>query len=236
MTDRIRVIVVGSLGTLLLVGLLIVLYLWADPITGSWGNVSERSEVAVWVAATAVPFGGPLPYIVAIGLLLWAARKYRWPRGRQVAILLPIVFAVTGLGSFAVKIVVGRPRPFTLHQQIAPPANAWKRHLDRRFQSFPSSDVMVAAGLATVLFLLVGHGRGRYALVLFPAYSAAGRILIARHYPSDCLAAMALGAATTWLLWRLQERWLAARAARTDATGPPPGSPRTEARSPDGDA
>jgi membrane-associated phospholipid phosphatase len=183
-----------------------------------------------------VPFGGPLPYIAAIVLLLWAARKYRWPRGRQVAWLLPIVFAVTGLGSHGIKIAVGRPRPFMLHTPWPSHNSAWKRHLDRRFQSFPSSDVMVAAGLATVLFLLVGHGRWRYGLVVYPAYSAAGRILIARHYPSDCLAALALGVATTWALWRLQERWLAARAARTGATDPPPGSPVPEAPPPDADA
>lgn len=209
MADRRCVTIRWALTALLIIGVNVALCLWADPITARWGNVAERSTVAVWFATAAVPLGGPLPYVAAILLLLWAARTYGWPRGRQFAVLLPIVFAATGLGSFAVKIAVGRPRPFTLHQAAPTFEHAWQRRLDGRFQSFPSSDVMVAAGLATVLALLLERGRGRYALFLMPGLSAAGRILIARHYPSDCLAALVLGAVLAWVLRRLQERWLA---------------------------
>jgi membrane-associated phospholipid phosphatase len=205
-----------------------------DRAAAEWGLRLYGTDLSDYLGGAGVPLGGPLPYVAAIALLLWAARRYAWPRGRRFALLLPLVFAATGLGSFAVKIAVGRQRPFMLHEPQPTFASAWERRLDRRFQSFPSSDVMVAAGLAMTLFLLLESGPARYALFAIPAYSAFGRVLIARHYPSDCLAAAALGMVVAWLLWRWQERRAAAApAAHTDAPDPPAADPAPPAPAPD---
>ena len=205
---------------MVLVAIEVLLVLYVDRPAAEWGLRLYGTDVSDYLGGAGVPLGGPLPYLAAVLLLLWAARRYGWPRGRQVAWLLPIVFAVTGLGSFAVKIAVGRQRPFMFQQPQPGFATAWERHLDRRYQSFPSSDAMVAAGLSMVLFLMLERGAARYAVFALTAYSAFGRVLIARHYPSDCVAGAALGALLAWLLWRLQERWLA---ARQGCTAPPDG-------------
>jgi len=198
----------------------VLLVLYVDPITAGWGNLAWKSPLAGLFATGGVLLGGPLPYRGAFLALLWACRRYRWPRGRRFAILLPFVFAVTGLGSRAAKVIVGRPRPITLHRPAVTFPSEWARHLNGQFQSFPSGDVTVAAGLATVLFILLERGGARYLLFAIPLFSAAGRIGNARHYPSDCLAGLALGILSAWAVWRLQERWIAARAARTGALEP----------------
>lgn len=202
-----------------------LLIVYVDPIAERWGNAVHRREWVIAVVTGTEPLGGPVPYIAALILLAAAAWRYRWGRGWRFAVLVPVVFAVSGLGSYGIKIIVGRPRPFTLVQPAQVYASEWQRHLDRRCQSFPSSDVMVAASFAMLLFLLPERGRARYLLFALPVLTAAGRITNARHYPSDCLAAFILGVAVTWLLWRLQERWWPARAARTAAPPPSPAGP-----------
>jgi len=228
-------VLVAAIVLLIAVEALLVLYV--DRGVGLWALSVYQTDAADYLGGAGVPLGGPLPYLAAILLALWAARRYRWAMGRRVAFALPLVFALSGLGSYAVKAAVGRPRPFMLEQPPPTFNSTWERRLDRRYHSFPSSDVMVAAGLATVLFLMLERGRARYAVFAIPVYSAFGRIIIARHYPSDCLAAVMLGIAATWLLWRLQERLsAAARAARTGGPEPSPEGPGPPAPPPFGEA
>ena len=72
---------------------------------------------------------------------------------------------------------------------------------DNALKSFPSGDVTIAAGLATVLCLAVGRGWARYLFYLLPTLSAFGRITGAKHYPSDCLFGFFLGTVVALLIW-----------------------------------
>jgi membrane-associated phospholipid phosphatase len=74
--------------------------------------------------------------------------------------------------------------------------------IENEIHSFPSGDVTVAAGLAAGLFLLAGRGRVRYLVFGLAALSAAGRMLGAKHYPSDCLFGALVGIAVAALLWK----------------------------------
>lgn len=201
---------------------LLVVVLYVDPFAGGWGNVASRSLVASVISTAAVPLGGPLPSLAAMVLLLWAARKWDWSRGRQFVLLVPLVFVGAGLASHVIKIAVGRQRPFVCYEGLSGHTSWWTRRLDGRFHSFPSADVTVAAGLSMALFLLLEHGTARYLLFLLPAFSAAGRVLNARHYPSDCLAGAVLGMVVAWWLWRLHERRSAARLGHTAELGRSP--------------
>jgi membrane-associated phospholipid phosphatase len=198
----------AALGGIVLLALVCI---QLDLPAARWAHEVRPKAWARWVSAAGVPLGGPLPYIAAIGLLVWAARRWDWPTGRRVAWLLPIVFAVTGLGSHGIKMIVGRPRPYMLTDPWPPSAASWTRRFDLRFQSFPSADVMVASGLVTVLMLLLEDRPARYLLLAIPLASSLGRMVIVVHYPTDCLGAMVLGSAAAWGLWHWQLRWLARR-------------------------
>jgi len=194
----------------LLVCVLVMVFTFIDPIVGRWAVAVCRNEWALEVRNEAKVLGGPLPCVLG-AVVLWAAgRGLNARKAQRFAVLMLLALIVGTLSCHFVKMAVGRPRPFMMAQPAPTNQTAWEHRADSRFHSFPSGDVTVAAGFGMVGFLLAGGGSARYLLFLVPVLSMAGRVCGARHYPSDCLAAIVLGVLTVWVLWRLQE----ARAAR----------------------
>jgi membrane-associated phospholipid phosphatase len=198
---------------------------YMDPIVAHWATGACGSEWAQSLRSEARILGGPWPTVIG-ALALWAAgRGLNLAKARRFAALMVAVLVVGTLGCHLVKMIVARPRPFMIAAPTPAGQGAWERRVDSRFHSFPSGDVTVAAGFAMVAFLLAGGGGGRYLLFLIPLASTAGRVCAARHYPSDCLAAIVLGILAAWVLWRIQERRLARRAPHSDVErrrGPDP--------------
>ncbi len=183
-----------------------LLMIFVDPAAGRWGNAVRHSD-AVWVYRKIVgPLGHGTPWGIAFIAALVAAAVWRTTRYLWVALVILLTFIWSGGLCHLIKIAVHRPRPEIMW---APWFGGWGlsvRFVENQLHSFPSGDVTVAAGLAMVGFLLIGRGWARYLLFAMPVLSGMGRIVAARHYPSDCLAGMVLGIAIAAIMWRVVMR------------------------------
>jgi undecaprenyl-diphosphatase len=147
--------------------------------------------IVTTIVAPAVSFG---TYAV-VGL----ARR-RW-RGLWVAGVLAASTLASVLSAGALKGLVARPRPYMAARSSEAGGGLPPSGTDVR--SFPSGDVATATCTATVLFLASRWRRGRFASAGLSLVSAAARIVPARHYVSDCLGGLLLGALVTLAFWRL---------------------------------
>jgi membrane-associated phospholipid phosphatase len=133
------------------------------------------------VTATA----GNLAYLLAAGLAAWF-----WRRARKCdAVVLLLSVAGSGLISSVLKLIFARPRP-----SIFPPVAV------ERTYSFPSGHTMTAVALYGVLAVLLWQQRQRIWAVSSAAWVpviALSRVYLGAHYPSDVLAALAVG--VLWL-------------------------------------
>jgi len=183
-----------------------LLMVTVDPTVGRYMAARYESPSVQPFLDSVDPLGRA-PLIGGIGvLLLGAAVLARSKQLARVGVLVLLTFALCGGAVYSLKVVVRRPRPWVAylhHVSWSTTQSDWNWARDGGAHSFPAGDATCAAGLATVLFLAVGRGRARYALFLIYLLSAAGRVVGARHYPSDCLAALVLGASLAALAWRL---------------------------------
>ncbi|WP_428653265.1 phosphatase PAP2 family protein [Runella sp.] len=104
----------------------------------------------------------------------------------------------------ATKRIVLRDRPFIEH----PTLFAARIEGEEPHYSFPSGHTTVAFSTATTLAI---NYRKWYVIV--PAYAWAGAVGYSRmrlgvHYPSDILAGAVTGAASAWLSYKIQQKWL----------------------------
>jgi membrane-associated phospholipid phosphatase len=146
---------------------------------------------------------GNAPLVPGVGgVFLLAALVKRSRRLARAGVLILLIFGLCGGSVYALKSAVRRPRPWTQNLAWSETIrdSSWSRN--GQAHSFPSGDVTCAAGLATALYLAAGRGRARYLLFLIPLASSLGRVLGARHYPSDCLAGLLLGMGLAALAWR----------------------------------
>jgi membrane-associated phospholipid phosphatase len=118
---------------------------------------------------------------------------------RRVLRLLVCAFGA-GLMSNVVKVVVARHRPATLDARHVAETFAgflpwvtqgWQQITNRDIQSFPSSHVATATGLAAGLTWL--YPQGRWLFAAFVMLAAVQRWQCGAHYASDTLAGAALG-------------------------------------------
>ena len=191
--------IAGGMAGLLLLAMVVR---FVDPGVGAWACTVRHTAWSIAIRRVGALLGGPLPHLVAAGALLLAAAVVGSRRLRRYAGLVMLVFVCTALSCHILKIAVSRPRPVMLVKAWPQNETILGHWNNGQFHSFPSGDVAVAAGLAMVGVLLMGRGRARWLWFLLPAYCAVARVVGARHYPSDCLAAATLGVALAWLLWR----------------------------------
>lgn len=127
--------------------------------------------------------------VVCYGVLLLLKRaKWRW-----VAFGTLLAGAAAGVFNWVLKWTFLRARPdsnfspysfFNFHE--------WSKE-SRVFFSFPSGDVAVVAGVVSYLFCALRNGMWRWFLFLLPLATACYRMDMNRHWPSDTVAAMAVG-------------------------------------------
>jgi len=201
-----------AVGAVLLV--IVLAMLFVDPVVGRWANTVAGVGWVETLRSFVRPLGrDALQGLFVLALLIAALVSRSWSYAR-LALVVGVAYAISGLTCHVIKMVVHRPRPEVMP---VPWLGGWGLAacmLENELHSFPSGDVTIAAELATVVFLAIGRGYLRYLLVLIPFLSAVGRIIVAAHYPSDCLASALLGTSVSILVWR----WLMPRP--TPAAGP----------------
>lgn len=132
--------------------------------------------------------------VVVAGVGVWLARRHGGAaRARWAVVTVTAAWATSAL----LKLVVRRPRP-DVGDPLAHASGF----------SFPSGHATGAAAAAAVLVVLVWPVLGRRGRVLVPALAAAvalltaaDRVLLGVHHPSDVAAGLVLGAAVTAGAW-----------------------------------
>jgi len=194
---------------------IVLLMLFLDPAVGRWESTVAGTAWVQTFWSFVKPFGREMIQgLFILGLLIAAAVSRSWGYAR-LALVVGVAYAISGTTCHLIKMAVHRPRPEVMR---LPWVGGWgvaACMIENELHSFPSGDVTIAASLATVMFLAIGRGRARYVLFLIPFLSAVGRIVVAAHYPSDCLAGALLGMATAVLVWR----WLMPGAGSTGGPG-----------------
>ena len=129
------------------------------------------------------------PKVVLAGLIALAVLVR--PAGAPAVVVALVALAPTNLAVEALKHGVGRVRP--------------DGDRNRKNSSFPSSHAANAAAIATVLARR--FRKASIPLLLIAATVAFSRLYLNRHYPSDVLAAVTIGAVSAWVT----DRWLSRR-------------------------
>jgi undecaprenyl-diphosphatase len=175
--------------------------------------VGGRSPVWFWIAAAITSLGSGW---MILGLLPF----FRRPAWRPAtAALIAALLATSGVVA-ALKLAVGRARPFVAHP--------WARVLGLQFpsdHSFPSGHA--AGSFAFAAFVAQVSPRHRWGLLALASAIAVSRVALGVHYPSDVLVGALLGAAIGYSSARGLSRWREHRAA----SSAPPRSDAPVARS-----
>jgi len=104
--------------------------------------------------------------------------------------------------AYALKFILLRARPYADLGPFSFFNGAGLFQDDRAFQSFPSGDVAVVSGMSFYLFCTAAPNPLRWALVLLPLATAFSRVSLNKHWPSDTLFALGLGAVMAMAVWR----------------------------------
>jgi membrane-associated phospholipid phosphatase len=137
--------------------------------------------------------GAPL-LIFGVGLI--EKNKDLQEKGIQTG----VAFAATLGGTYALKYLVNRPRPYVTYPDL-------RNVTTEETPSFPSGHTSSSFSIATSLSL---NFRKWYVVVPAYAWAAAtgySRMYLNVHYPSDVLVGAVLGSGTAWLTWKINKKW-----------------------------
>lgn len=171
-----------------------------DTLRGESAMVrSVQSEISLHGASRAVS-SALVPVVITVPVGLFAAGH---AMGNEYDALSGVVLlsaqAVTLGATYALKELVGRPRPWRAHPDCIYPGS-----VDDEF-SFPSGHSSSAATLATYLSLRYPQWYVIAPAVLFTGYTWYARMNLGVHYPTDIIAGAILGAAVGYGAYRLTE-------------------------------
>jgi len=138
---------------------------------------------------------------IALGLLLLCFKKTR----KGGFLLLVSLGVGVLLNNFIIKPLVARPRPFAADPALADFITSIGLKLPTDY-SFPSGHTQIAINAAVFLTIFF-KGKGAWSWI--PAILiASSRVFLCVHYPTDVLAAMAIGAAVAALVATLGRKLL----------------------------
>lgn len=137
------------------------------------------------------PLGSGIPQGIVLLTLLTLGLGLDRPRLTRAAKYLLCAFVVGTLVATMVKWTVRRPRPSEAGQPRPPLSTQIE---SGEWHSFPSGDVTATSAVMIVLWGLLGQRRRWQWLLVVPVLVAVQRVLAARHFPSDVLAGLVLGA------------------------------------------
>jgi membrane-associated phospholipid phosphatase len=135
------------------------------------------------------PIGSGVTLLMLCVALALLGRTCARSRVCEAGYLGALAFMVAGLVEYALKYVVGRPRPAAAGPLVGP-----------EFDSFPSGHATSVFAVATVLGAV--YPRLRWPLYTLAAAIALGRVYLARHHLSDVVAGALIGLVIASLLLR----------------------------------
>jgi len=154
------------------------------------------------------------PWVMAVGFWALAVLMRRAPAERLARGIL-FSGALASLLTQALKFLLLRARPFGQE-------GAWSflnisglLGDSRVYQSFPSGDVVVVAGMIFYLVLFLSRFKAAWILALLPAATAMSRINADKHWPTDTLFAIGLGLMTAALIRGLEVSGTPVRVEKT---------------------
>lgn len=184
------------------------LIIWMSEHPDVAANLSDFStlyEVKGVLAATAIWW-------------VWSRPAARTQLGQRIdaAALVAVIMVAILIGRMTANLLPYRPRPFVdpaVAGELAQ-TDAWLQD----WSSFPSDHAMIFGAFA-VAMLRVAPRLGWWLLGLHAVLLVSlPRILVGKHYASDVLAGLAVGAAIGWLLFPIFQRGIAAAWTRVPAT------------------
>jgi len=185
-----------TLGVVLLVALAALV---VDAPVAEW-VAGWKHPVADTIVGVLNPIGSGVTLMMACAALAVLARGFHRSRLQRAAWCGTLAFAAAGLLEFAIKHLVGRPRPDADLPALALMGPSLAPDVD----SFPS-------GHATSVFAVATVFASHYPSLRWPLYAlaaavAAGRVYLDRHYVSDIVAGAAIGSlVAAYLVRRIPE-------------------------------
>jgi membrane-associated phospholipid phosphatase len=184
-------------------GIAIVFAMLVDIPVANWAH-----ESGLWKA---VKFGhyakflklpGTFYFVLPVAIVLGVFHAWKW----RATVLVALSGAMSGLIYVIAKWMVGRTRPFKPEAHpvgafaVSPFHGGFRGLFIAENQSFPSGHVCLAFAAAAALARLFP----RYSVVFYPfaIIVALERVAENAHYPSDVVAAAALGIVCAGLTWK----------------------------------
>ncbi|OLE64898.1 MAG: hypothetical protein AUG03_07360 [Acidobacteria bacterium 13_1_20CM_2_68_14] len=155
------------------------------PMT-AWA-ASCRNPVLDAVVRLINPIGSGVTLLIACMILFAGCRMLGWSWLRDAARIGALAFAGAGLVEFALKHLVGRPRPDVAGPSLAAMWPTFMRDID----SFPSGHAASVFAVATVFASFCPRLAGP--LYTLAAAVSLGRVYLGRHYVSDIVAGAIIG-------------------------------------------
>jgi membrane-associated phospholipid phosphatase len=180
-----------------------------DQHVHTWSPSWKMPPVDMFVGVVN-PIGYGMTLLVvtmALWALAWCAKR---PRLRQAAWFASWTFLIAGSIEFALKHLVGRPRPNAATMSMLPIGPNYTPEFD----SFPSGHATSVFAVACAFGYF--YPRLRWPLYLLAACISLGRLYLDRHYVSDVLAGALIGTVVTTVFLQYKDSLPSFKFSRTE--------------------
>jgi hypothetical protein len=162
-----------------------------DRMVALWSLAHCNTPCVRVLREVVTPVGSAAPQGALILLLLGLGAGLRNPCLARMGKALFVAFLVASVLATGLKLGVRRARPMAMDQ----PRPSLADQLGKgQWHSFPSGDVLTTTALVVGGLCLAQRRRRWCWLLVLPLVVGAGRIVAAKHFPSDVVGGLALGA------------------------------------------